>query len=228
MPRDDAETRKRRRKRIQQLHDAGMSNRAIGGELGISERTVRVYLRHIPRQITAAGTRHKSVAVSVAAHVANNSGDNEWYTPKEYITAARLTMGGIDLDPASTAEANEVVDAGRFYTEEDDGLTRPWDGRVWLNPPYAQPLIERFCARLVRSFRARQVAEACVLVNNATETTWFQGLLDHCDGICFPRGRVRFWAPGKEAAPLQGQAVLYFGPNAEAFKSHFLQFGAVR
>ena len=57
-------------------------------------------------------------------HVTHNSGNNEWYTPAIYINAARQTMGSIDLDPASSVEANQVVQAKTFYTIKDNGLQK--------------------------------------------------------------------------------------------------------
>jgi ParB family chromosome partitioning protein len=160
------------------------------------------------------------------AHVSQNSGDNEWYTPVAYIDAARSVMGEIDLDPASTDEANEVIGASAFYSELDTALERDWHGRVWMNPPYARPLIDAFCGKLAEEFAADKVSQACVLVNNATETGWFHAIAEVASAFCFPRHRVKFWHPRKESAtPLQGQAVIYLGDNADGFRTAFVDFG---
>lgn len=161
-------------------------------------------------------------------HVAQNSGNNEWYTPAVIIEAARMVMGRIDLDPASNAIANEVVKADIYYDIQNDGLEQEWSGKVWMNPPYASGLIERFVSKLCYHYQDNEVTEAIVLVNNATETGWFQELAAEAKAICFPGRRVRFWAPDRsEASPLQGQAILYLGENMDRFWSMFGKFGFV-
>ena len=138
-------------------------------------------------------------------------------------------MGSIDLDPASSSIANKTVGAKVYFTIDDDGLAKEWSGNVWLNPPYAQPLIKEFADHVVNEYLSEHIGQACVLVNNATETRWLQAMLLVCDAVCFPSGRVKFMDREGNAtgAPLQGQAIVYFGENIAKFKEAFCGFGVV-
>lgn len=162
------------------------------------------------------------------AHVSHNTGkNNEWYTPKYIIDAARKTMGKIDLDPASSDIANRTVQATTYYTKDDDGLSKPWFGNIWLNPPYAKGLIDEFILA-VRNKRS-EYDQAIILVNNATETRWFQDLLNVVSAICFVDKRVKFLdINGKPGSPLQGQVILYVGSNHSKFIVNFSQLGVCR
>jgi hypothetical protein len=161
-----------------------------------------------------------------SVHVSHNSGENEWYTPPNLIESARRVMGKIDLDPASSEVANRTVRATRFFSKDDDGTIRPWSGSVWMNPPYAQPLIARFSEKLVAELDAESITQAIVLVNNATETGWFQLMHQRATAVCFHKARIKFLDPeGRPGAPLQGQAFLYFWPNVQAFLDEFARHG---
>ena len=159
-------------------------------------------------------------------HVTNNSGNNEWYTPAEYIELAREVLGIIDIDPASCEYANETVKAKKYYSIDDDGLTKTWNGKVWMNPPYSADLVGKFADKFVSEFVVNHISEGIVLVNNATETSWFNKLISVASAVSFPKGRIRYKSPTLESnTPLQGQAFIYFGDNSDKFCNSFSDIG---
>lgn len=160
------------------------------------------------------------------------TGEIEWYTPRKYLDAAVEVMGAIDLDPASSAAAQDHVQAHRHYTMDDDGLSHDWSGRVFLNPPYAMPHIKSFTHKLVDSFGSGSVREGILLTNNATDTEWFHTAMNACTALCFTRGRIRFLEASngelvEKGAPTHGQAFFYFGPQIDRFTQVFSRFGIV-
>jgi ParB family chromosome partitioning protein len=160
-------------------------------------------------------------------HVSNNSGNNEWYSPPMFVESARKVMGGIDTDPATSEIANSRVNAWLYYTESTDGRTKPWIGKVWMNPPYAQPLIFDFCDGVSNRYANGEIECAIVLTNNGTDTKWFHSMMVNASAVCLVKGRIKFIAPdgtyGK--TPLQGQTITYFGNNIDAFIEEFSQYG---
>src|ERR1700677_1229101 len=161
-------------------------------------------------------------------HIAYNTGENEWYTPPTYIEAARLVLGTIELDPASSDVAQHTVKANTYYTKAQDGLTKNWKGNVWMNPPFAAGLITAFVGKFIHHFKASDITSGIVLVNNATETRWFQELASVSSMVCYPSKRIRFLDPqGRPGSPLQGQALVYCGNEANRFASAFNRFGLI-
>lgn len=153
------------------------------------------------------------------------SKDIEWWTPKEYIDAVHEVMGGIDLDPASNAQANKIVRAAEYYSSGDDGLLKQWSGRVFLNPPYGREGPD-FVEKLYETLGSG-VDEAVVLVNSrATDADWFQPLFEGV--MCFTDHRIDFDSPTeKPTSSTHGSCFIYFGPNEGRFANVFEKFGNI-
>ena len=138
-------------------------------------------------------------------------------------------MGAIDLDPASCAEANEYVKADKFFTIDDDGLSLPWNGRLWLNPPWSAKVGRPFLTRLDEEYRAGKIASAVIAYNAYTLLTsrWAQFLYAY--PLCFPHGeRTRFHVSGGQLVkPLHSTVFAYLGPDDDDFTREFSQHGAI-
>lgn len=169
----------------------------------------------------------------------HSSKSQEHYTPRDIVQVVHeIFQGPPDLDPASCAEANEVVGAHKYYTVEDDGLRQRWRGRVFMNPPYGLMEFkprwsharkagrgysskEVWVEKLLLEFR-RNVSEAIVLVTASTGDYWFHRVVwPYANAVCFPR-RVKYQKPGGGLQSNQpGSSVLcYFGPWASEFTYH--------
>jgi hypothetical protein len=129
----------------------------------------------------------------------------EWYTPPEIFEALRWPK--FDLDPCSPgATVVPWIPAAEHYT--DNGLLRPWKGRVWLNPPYGQQTptwLEKLCLH----------GNGIALVFARTDTLWFHIHAIKADAICFLLGRIKFIQEnGKRGnSPGCGSMLLAYGDD---------------
>lgn len=173
----------------------------------------------------AERARRAAMAEEKEGQNVQQSMSSEHYTPAKYIDSARRVMDGIDLDPASCPEANEVVKATRFYSRKDDGLGQSWPGRVWLNPPYGR-IVGSFIGKLSEELASGSTTEAVVLVNaHCTDTSWFQFLWNGT--LCFTDHRINFYGDDDRGGSTHGSVFVYFGENDTAFAEEFSQYGAV-
>ena len=140
----------------------------------------------------------------VAGGAAMTSNRDDWETPAALYRELDLRYG-FTLDPCATPDNAKCP---RYYTREDDGLSKSWEGeRVFCNPPYGRAIGEwaRKCheegrhALVVGLFPAR------------TDTRWFH---DHVHGVAeveFLRGRLRFELGGvpQGAAPFPSMLAIW-------------------
>ncbi len=156
------------------------------------------------------------------------SKSNEWYTKSKYIERARSVLGSIDLDPASNVLAQSWIQASTFFTKDDDGFSKSWFGRVWLNPPYgtSRPNASDWMLKAISEYDAGRVIAAILLVRGDSK-----GIkqLEERFPCCNPDHRIAFIdASGQEQdRPPPGYRFFYLGPDAGKFRAVFSEIGTI-
>jgi DNA N-6-adenine-methyltransferase (Dam) len=181
-------------------------------------------------RVEHAKARVRNMTTSAPSLLRNGgyTGENEWFTPREWIERARAVLGDIDLDPASHQLAQRIVCATRFFTVADDGLKQPWRGKIWLNPPYQRSLLQPFVDKLLSSYAAGEVSQAILLTHSYTDVAWFHAAGRAAACVCFPRRRIQFIAPsGDKCAQMQSQVFFFFGADDSAFCRVFDELGLI-
>lgn len=167
---------------------------------------------------------------SMAGHIATAK-RQDWCTPLEIIEAVRGTFGGsIDLDPCSNQAS--IVGASMAHDAESDGLSRPWRGNVYVNPPYGRGLKVwvRKCA-----YEFTSGNNVIALIPAAVETKhWHEFVFKMASRVCFLKGRVKFinpdtGEPSETSAPMPVAAILWSDRNHVqlSFDRSFEELGMV-
>jgi hypothetical protein len=149
---------------------------------------------------------------SIAGRHLPRMGKDEWLTPPEIVSS----VGPFDLDPCSPVKRPWAT-ARRHYTVIDDGLRKPWKGRVWCNPPYG-----RETPKWLK--RCREHGNAIALVFARTETRmWIEDVWGSADAVLFLFGRLHFYNVDGTRAPANAggpSALIAYGrENAQSLSS---------
>lgn len=131
-----------------------------------------------------------------------SSATDEWATPQFLFDELTWIFGRFTLDPCATPQNAKCE---RFFTRERDGLVQPWDGKVFVNPPYGREIGRWVQKSFEESLRGALVV--CLLPAR-TDTHWWQDYARR-GHIHFLRGRLKF-GDAVNAAPFPS-AIVTFG-----------------
>ncbi len=138
--------------------------------------------------------------------VVTSKASDEWPTPQWLVDQCAAEFGPFDLDPAA---AEGTGRAPVFFTVEDDGLARPWKGRVWLNPPYSE--VGAWMAKAASEVAIGNAELVVCLVPARVDARWYRAAAAVASVVRVLPQRVKFGGC-KDSAPFPS-AVIVFGTD---------------
>ena len=132
-----------------------------------------------------------------------SSATDNWSTPQDFFDKLNDEFH-FTLDVCAD-ETNHKCE--HYYTKEIDGLSRPWIGTVWCNPPYGRKIGEWVRRALFASVAGNTVV---MLLPARTDTKWFHDYIYKRDNveIRFIKGRLKFGGC-KNSAPFPSMVVIF-------------------
>jgi hypothetical protein len=128
-------------------------------------------------------------------HESHAADTDVWLTPP-YLKAS---LGEFDLDPCAAIDQPWPT-AKTHYTKADNGLLKPWFGRVWLNPPYGAESV-----KWVKRLAEHGTGTALIFARTETRL-FFDYVWQVADTLLFLRGRVKFCYPDGRECPTNAGA----------------------
>ncbi len=123
-----------------------------------------------------------------------------WATPQAFLDKLNDEFQ-FDTDVCAVPENAKCA---KFYTKQDDGLSKDWTGTCWMNPPYGREI----CKWVKKAHdSAKNGAIIVCLLPARTDTRWFHDYIYGVAEIRFVKGRLRFNEQG--AAPFPSMVVVF-------------------
>ncbi len=173
-------------------------------------------------------------------NIQHSSATPEWGTPENIIELVRAVLGRIDFDPASSPRWNATVQADKFLTERDDGLSAPWaPGALYCNPPGGKignhSKTAMFWKRLMSHREEGSLEHAIFMAFSAEalQNTQGKGVLPiMAFPFCVPAKRIRFVSVGVEKIQPSHSNVIAYVPGttdkSDLFREVFSRLGWCR
>ena len=154
----------------------------------------------------------------------------DWRTPIHILHAAFMVMDGIDLDPCDN---EKQTPASQHYDKKDDGLSKEWHGKVFMNPPYGRKASPLWASKWKKEYEERHIDKGIVLVAARTDTAWWRDIASTASIVCFLNGRLHFGdIHGKEETPSTFPSAILYAcrdniKDIERFSKIFSKYGNI-
>ena len=202
----------------------GVSQRELIKLIGVSQPTLIELERHctgrlhtLDRVLVALGAgaylAPTGNAKAFYVHAGNSSTSENWETPKELLEPLYSVFGAFNLDPCSPTGNSRTapVKAKVHYTEADDGLSLPWFGRVFMNPPYGRS-IHHWTAKAKAEVEQGNAELVIGLIPARPDTCYWYRDVAGSANIFFLQGRLKF-GNAEEVAPFPSCLVIWGGSD---------------
>lgn len=200
-----------------------ISQRGLARLAGVSQPTIAALERDASGQL--APLERVLVALGAGAYLApegetrafySHAGVSSigmaWETPADLLEVLYAAFGRFDLDPCSPRKDGPVRAKVRF-TAADDGLSLPWIGRAFVNPPYGRAL-GAWVAKARSEFESGGASLVVLLIPARTDTAYWHEEIAGRAEVVFLKGRLRFGG-AKQSAPFPSALAVYGAEGRE-------------
>ena len=204
----------------------GISQRELIKLVGVSQPTLIELERHCTGRlqtldrllVTLGAGAYLALTGSTKAfyvHAGNSSTSETWETPKELLEPLYSVFGAFDLDPCSPTSQGHTapVKAKIYYTEADDGLSLPWFGTVFMNPPYGRQL-PRWTHKAKAEVEQGNAHIVVGLIPARPDTRYWHRDIAGSASVLFLKGRLKF-GNAEQVAPFPSCLAVWGGSDEE-------------